>query len=342
VDGRIKRSVFGVWQSALSQVGIWSIAVYEGPTPFQLAPRPGSSVPALRARHVTDVAACFVADPFLAQDGSRWVMFMEVGNLATRKGEIGVATSADGVSWCYERIVLAEPFHLSYPYVFRWQGEWYMVPESYEAGAVRLYRAVEFPYRWAFERQLLDQPYLDSSVVHHGGRWWMFTADLSDVLHLYHAAALEQSWHEHPASPIVVGDRSISRPGGRILCYEGRLYRFAQDGLPRYGSRLHAFEITKLTEQEYEECPVPGNPLLAASGFGWNSAGMHHVDLHQLADGRWIAAVDGHRFVRRVHTLGLRIQAAARSLAAAVIRRSTKSSAGDPPRTWSGTAPRGV
>ena len=40
-------------------------------------------------------------------------------------------------------IVLAEPFHLSYPYVFEWQGSHYMIPESGAAKSVRLYRASE-------------------------------------------------------------------------------------------------------------------------------------------------------------------------------------------------------
>jgi hypothetical protein len=33
-------------------------------------------------------------------------------------------------------------------------------------------------------------------------------------------------------------------------------------------------------------------PLVKASGSGWNAEAMHHVDAHQIAKGRWIAAVD--------------------------------------------------
>lgn len=315
IGGWTKRSVIGTGRMALGGTALWSIAIYEGPTPFRLAPAGGRSGPVLRARDVTDTTALGVADPFLVRVGSRWIMFLEVLNLESRKGEIAVATSVDGMSWLYDRIVLAEPFHLSYPYVFQWQGEWYMIPESHEAGAVRLYRAVEFPHRWAFERQLLDRPYVDSSVVRYEGRWWLFAAEDPfgrGLLRLYHADALEQPWSEHPASPIVAGDRSRSRPGGRILSDRGRLYRFAQDSVPRYGSRLHAFEITKLSAVEYEEREFAGNPILTGSGSGWNRTGMHHIDPHRLGDGRWIAVVDGYRLVRRVLTVGARIRARAR------------------------------
>ena len=33
-------------------------------------------------------------------------------------------------------------------------------------------------------------------------------------------------------------------------------------------------------------------PVVQASGEGWNSAAMHHVDAHQTATGQWIAVVD--------------------------------------------------
>jgi hypothetical protein len=303
--GRTKWTLIGAWKGWRTRVEIWSIGVYEGATPFALEPASGTSGPVLRARDVTDVAARFVADPFMVQDGARWVMFMEVFNAERGKGEIAVATSGDGVSWRYDQVVLSEPFHLSYPYVFRWQGAWYMIPESHEAGSVRLYRALEFPHRWSFERTLIERPYTDCSVVQAGGRWWLFAAGgprEPGVLRLHHAEALEAPWSEHPASPIVAGDQSRSRPGGRLIRYEGRLYRIAQDGVPSYGSRLHAFEITTLTTTDYQEREIPGNPILAGSGSGWNRAGMHHIDAHQCADGRWIAVVDGHRWVRELTT----------------------------------------
>src|SRR5205814_7849375 len=109
------------------------------------------------------------------------------------KGEIGHATSADGTHWSYDRIVLAEPFHLSYPQVFAHAGEFYRIPESFQAGAVRLYQASPFPGRWQFMATLLEGDYLvDASVFQHGGRWWMFV-DASpeqshDILRLYEAA----------------------------------------------------------------------------------------------------------------------------------------------------------
>ena len=155
---------------------VWSIGIYSGESPVDLKPAKGIRNPVLTGKSVSDVPALFVADPFMVRAGRTWYMFFEVMNRQSRKGEIGVATSRDGLHWKYQQIVLAEPFHLSYPYVFGWENDYYMVPESFQAGAARLYRAVEFPTRWSFIGDLLTGPYFaDSSVLRFDDRWWLFT-----------------------------------------------------------------------------------------------------------------------------------------------------------------------
>ncbi|HLX38229.1 MAG TPA: hypothetical protein VKR29_10525, partial [Candidatus Binataceae bacterium] len=128
--------------------------------------------------------------------------------------------------------------------------------------------------------------------------WWMFASDTEtyDRLRLYRSEHLEGPWKEHPKSPIVVANPHIARGAGRILEYQGRVFRFAQDDYPRYGLRVWAFEIVALSETQYAERPVLQRPILSARRFGWNAHGMHHVDPHLLGDGRWIASVDGYRY----------------------------------------------
>jgi hypothetical protein len=276
---------------------VWSIGIFRGPTPVDLRPMPTIN-PVLTRDDVTDVPAVFVADPFMVRVADQWHMFFEVLNWRTNKGEIGLATSADGLRWTYRQIVLVEPFHLSYPYVFEWRGEHYLIPESHRAGAVRLYRARPFPDRWEFVGNLLEGPYLaDASVVRHGDRWWLFV-DASptrdhDTLRLYRAADLSGPWTEHPCSPIVRGDPRGARPAGRVLCTAGRVIRFGQDCAAAYGTSVWAFEVTELTPDTYRERPVGREPILGPSGAGWNADGMHHVDAHPLGDGDWLACVDG-------------------------------------------------
>jgi hypothetical protein len=275
---------------------MWSIGIYTGETPFRLSTPQCTNNPVLTSESVNDVPAAFVADPFMVQADGGWAMFFEVLNRENERGEIGLATSADGLEWAYRQIVLAEPFHLSYPYVFEWDGEHYMIPETLGAGAVRLYKAAEFPTRWTLVGTLVEAGCADPSIFRFQDRWWMFACSTPyrhDTLRLYYSDELEGAWIEHPASPIVEGDRHTARPGGRVLVLDDRIIRFAQDCVPRYGTQVRAFEISELTVDGYVERESQGGPVLTASGSGWNGLGMHHVDAHMLREGFWLACVDG-------------------------------------------------
>ena len=46
------------------------------------------------------------------------------------------------LDWEYRQIVIDEPYDLSYPYIFQWQDEYYMIPEAHTETSVRLYRAL--------------------------------------------------------------------------------------------------------------------------------------------------------------------------------------------------------
>ena len=275
---------------------VWSIGIYTGSTPFDLSAERRRINPVLSRDDVSDVTAEFVADPFMLRANGLWNMFFEVMNSHSRKGEIGLAVSADGLQWKYQKIVLDEPFHLSYPYVFEYQDQYYMIPETIKARAVRLYKANPFPTKWSFVRALFKGECADPSIFFFQNRWWLFactTPYLHDTLRLYFADDLMGSWAEHPRNPIIKGNHRIARPGGRVLVLDDKVIRFAQDCHPNYGRRVRMFEISTLTTSDYGEQEGKKSPILRASGKGWNALGMHTVDPHLTSKGRWIACVDG-------------------------------------------------
>ncbi len=280
----------------------YAIGIFEGPDPLRLAPVGGTGAPpALAARDVTDVAAGFVADPFMIRTNGQWHMFFEVMNEEAGQGDIGLATSADGRSWQYRQVVLDEPFHLSYPCVFQWEGRAYMVPESRQSGAVRLYEADPFPVRWRYVTNLVDAPLVDPTVLRHGGRWWLFAGVRANhELHLFHSESLVSGWRPHPMSPVVRNNRDIARPGGRVLSMGERVLRFPQDCDPDYGNAVRAMEITELTPTTYRERECPESPVLTGGMLSWATAGMHQIDAHPVSETgatgtSWIACVDGFR-----------------------------------------------
>lgn len=212
------------------------------------------------------------------------------------------------MSWRYVQIVLKEPFHLSYPYVFQWQNEIFMVPETFQTKSVRLYRATSFPLEWTLCKTLLDGcEFVDSSLVRFQDQWWLFAGhgmppSRSDTLEVFYADELLGSWTKHPSSPVVAGNGHVARPAGRVLVVGDELLRFTQDCDPTYGRQVHAFQI-KLTRSTYQERAALKKPVCGPTGDGWNADGMHHVDAHQVntdhseGGNRWLACVDGCRRV---------------------------------------------
>jgi hypothetical protein len=275
----------------------WTIGIYSGESPFDFPESQQSWWnPVFKAEDVTDVPAKFVADPFLVKEESTWYLFFEVYNLDTEQGDLAVATSTNTRSWTYEQLILDEPFHLSYPYVFKWQDDFYLIPESFEANSIRLYKATDFPTKWEFVETLIEgQDFVDNSIVHFNDRWWIFAATTSnDTLHLFYADDLLGPWQEHPESPIVEHDLHKARSSGRVIVYQNRLFRYTMDVKPDYGThQVWPYEITDLSPTSYTEKRATDVPVLKAHGDGWTSQAMHQIDPHEIEEGQWIASVDG-------------------------------------------------
>ncbi len=278
---------------------VWCIGIYKilaDKDELKIFPHPRVNNPVLTAKDITDRKAVFIADPFLIyKDGSYYIFFEVLSQ--DNSADIGLGTSQNGIKWEYQKIILDEPFHLSYPYVFKLGRDFYMVPESSEDKSVRLYKAEYFPYKWNFVRKLIEgRSFSDPTILHYQNRWWLFVSTVSNEnLFLYYADSLEGPWQEHPKSPVVVGDANTARCGGNIIDWEGRLIRIAQDDFPSYGNSIRAFEIVKLDTEEFAEKELKESPLLSASGKGWNKDGMHQLSVCQADDKELIASVDGNR-----------------------------------------------
>ncbi|MFB6077870.1 MAG: hypothetical protein ABEJ80_02685 [Halarchaeum sp.] len=271
--------------------------------PLAPAPAPGVENPVLSARDVTDFGAVdLVADPFLLPADDAWHLFFEVYNgFRTPTAAIGHATSADGRTWTYDRIVLETDAHLSFPYVFRWEGEHYMVPDAWSRDPdnpadVTLYRAERFPYDWTPVSRVLapDRPRHDCVLFRWKGRWWALLGD-GDSLYAYHADDLTASdWTPHAANPVVTDRPRAGRPAGRPVVREDGVLVFLQQSVGGYGECVRGYRITDLTPTTYADEPAAPAPVVAPTGgFGWNSGYMHHVDPWADADGTWWCAVDG-------------------------------------------------
>ncbi|GAA0307819.1 hypothetical protein GCM10009066_21830 [Halarchaeum salinum] len=274
--------------------------------PLDPEPAPGVTNPVLTVADVTDVeGAHCVADPFLLPQGDTWHLFFEVyAHYRRPTAVIAHATSPDGADWTYDGVVLETQHHLSYPYVFRWDGTHYMVPDAWSKdpaapAPVMLYRARDFPREWEPVAEIISPPAgadrHDCTLVRWEGRWWALCGDGRN-LYAYHAPSLDTAeWTPHAANPVVEGRPAGARPGGRPIVHDDRILAFYQDGTDHYGGQVRAYEITELTPETYRDREATRSPVVTANGerFGWISGFTHQFDPWDDGEGWW-CAVDGN------------------------------------------------
>ncbi len=205
----------------------------------------------------------FWADPFPVKSDGKYYVFFEEYIYKKGKGTIA-ALEIDRSGVTKDPVtVLERPYHLSYPFIFEWQGRHYMIPDSSDNKTVELYRCTRFPHEWEFDGVLLDGiSATDSTVIEFDGVWWMFlnvgAQGVScpwDELHLYYADRPDGEWKPHPQNPVKLDVKS-SRPAGRPFYWNGDLLRPAQDGSQRYGYAITFNKVIRLTKKEYLEEPV--------------------------------------------------------------------------------------
>lgn len=113
------------------------------------------------------------ADPILVDDGDKTWLFYEA--VLGDHGHIEVARVLEDCTLGKPQVVLQDDCHYSYPFVFRHENNWYMIPESSAASQVRLYRAVEFPAKWELCRVLLPERAVDTTMFERNGQMYLLT-----------------------------------------------------------------------------------------------------------------------------------------------------------------------
>lgn len=204
------------------------------------------------------------ADPFVVRNADKYYVFFEELPAGSNKAHISCLEFDAAGKPVQEtpRKVLEESHHLSYPFVFRLNNTWYMIPESGAAKSVWLYEAKSFPGEWKPCRELIREELYDATPFYHEGRWYIFATQKPfagnsphQYLHIYHTDDLHAGeWQPHPMNPVTRDIRG-ARPAGKIFVHEGRIIRPAQIGTPKYGYGIRFNEILILTPTEFREQP---------------------------------------------------------------------------------------
>ena len=226
-------------------------------------------------------AGAFFADPFVVKKNDHFFLFFECYEASAGKAHIAMMES-DGSTWTAPVTVLEKAYHLSYPFVFEWEGSMYMLPETSSNGTVELYKATVFPYQWELAAVLMkDIALIDATLHFHDGLWWLFGnstthpfVSTNDQLHLFYSKDLfSENWIPHPLNPVATHAGNC-RPAGRIFKKDGKLYRPAQNNASQqYGYGLVINEIEVMNENQYRE-----RIIQSIDPADFSLKAMHHLD----------------------------------------------------------------
>lgn len=227
----------------------------------------------------------FRADPFVLEKDGMHYLFFEEFIYSKSKAHISVIEIDSKRQMGPPRIVLDQPYHISYPFVFFHSGNYYMIPETSSHKTVQLYKAKSFPYEWKFVMNLMEgRQMIDATIHFENGKWWLFTLEqghpaisANDQLFLFYSDDLYSSkWLPHPQNPVATHINNC-RPAGRLFKHNNKLFRPAQNNASlQYGAGLKINEVTILNEWQYHEKEVfeIDNKALALQA-------CHHIDFSE-------------------------------------------------------------
>lgn len=221
----------------------------------------------------------FLADPFVIGAGNESYCFVEDYDYEAARGCISVYKLSDNNSESLGDAIV-EPFHMSFPYIFRFGSEIFMCPETSENRDIRLYECVNFPLKWKLKVVLMsDVSATDTMIFQRDGVWWLFTnidsigsGDYSELSIFYSDSPLSEAWHPHPKNPIFVDSMKARNAG--LLFDENSIFRVSQrQGFEMYGKGSSINKILILNKNDYVESTL----ISIEPNFYNKILGTHHL-----------------------------------------------------------------
>ena len=175
------------------------------------------------------------ADPIISEINNRTYVFVEAYDKLVRKGSIAVSYFDDNGDLVRPVVVINESFHMSFPAIFKWKSDYYMIPECNDSGELRIYKMGASVYEWSLVSHIntSDRQYTDTVPFIEDDELFFITGQkdpenplkcrtvVMRVRELMPQLLIEELCHNDDYS---YDDRN----GGLILSKDKKLYRVIQ------------------------------------------------------------------------------------------------------------------
>jgi hypothetical protein len=221
------------------------------------------------------------ADPFVIKHKNRDVIYFENFNMENKTGSISCIEIKNN-QYNFLGRVISEKFHLSYPFVYKYDKNLYMIPDSSTSNSIRLYKCIDFPLKWEYQYDLISNiDTSDSIIFKYNDRYWLFTNPDPNCKNMhesqlncyYSESPISSNWTPHDCNPIAF--KNGGRNGGFLyneLIRVGQNYKFNE-----YGTSLSLYKIIALEKNDYKEELIDK----IEPNFSKSIKGIHHISSNQ-------------------------------------------------------------
>lgn len=228
---------------------IWCCAVRFGKDGDSLLSGNGSCFSVL-----PDSYRYWTADPFVVNENDKYYLFFEMYDRLKRKGLLGCREISES-GFGKMHVIYESTSHLSYPFIYKKDSVYYIVPESNESGELFRLRCVDFPLKWEKEKVLLHEKLVDTTIFTQNGTDFYISQRVSgdnvfDRIDLFYD---KNSAIEECLSNPVKKDLKTARCAGRLFEHGGKLIRPSQNCADGYGAGLNFNEVLEISENTFKE-----------------------------------------------------------------------------------------
>ena len=198
----------------------------------------------------------FWADPFGIKVENNYYLFYEEFNKKKGYGTINCMQLDENLNVIKNEVVIDSGSHLSFPFIFKENDGFYILPESCQANELSLYKAIIFPFQWVKDTVLIEEPCMDTIIFKYKNYWHLLYTLSKGPFQphtLFHRknTELKTNWSETHLFHFE-NNGFNSRGAGNIFEIDGKLYRASQNCKFSYGKSI-VFNEVKIEENSFSE-----------------------------------------------------------------------------------------
>lgn len=185
----------------------------------------------------------WAADPFLFEKDGIVYLLVEYTDTKKKKSALAIKKILPEEDTDFT-IIYEFPYHTSYPCIFEWNGELYIIPETKSAKEIVLLSCKQWPYKWEKKSVLKSNidaadctPFVDLNKL------YLMIYEENETIKLSVAEMFPEEGKIGNIKVLKQYQNKVARPGGKLFSSNGNLIMVRQPGIKFYGEKIQFVKI---------------------------------------------------------------------------------------------------